>query len=227
MISPRRPTAKVQFEGLQVLSSISARVGATYIVTAVGSPQLFASGARGPQARAAPASTANVPRRTALVSAVYWSMAFAALSLLLLTSSVEAQQSTAADDAATDDSAAQTLTSTEQGRTTITDSFKSRQDKIREERRTAFAGTEFTWEVRTYDLDRINSDDSRASAWAIGGSAGFQTGTLPRSFLLRRHRLHLATTVCPERRGGHEAAHQRSVRVHRARRGVRAYQAKR
>jgi len=176
VISPRRPTAKVQFEGFQVLFSIATRVGATYIVTAIASPQLFASGARGPQARVAPASTANVPRRSALVSAGYWSTAFAALSLLLLTRFVEAQQSSAADDAATDDSAAQTLTSTEQGRTTITDSFKSRRDKIKEERRTALSGTEFTWQVRTYDLERINSDDSRASAWAIGGSAGLQTG---------------------------------------------------
>ena len=136
----------------------------------------MARGASSPQARTAVAGTANVLRRTPLVSAVHWSTAFGALSLLLLIGSAEAQQSTAADDAATDDSAAQTLTSTEQGRTTITDSFKSRRDKLKEERRTALSGTEFTWEARTYDLDRINSDDSRASAWAIGGSAGLQTG---------------------------------------------------
>jgi hypothetical protein len=99
----------------------------------------------------------------------------AALSLLFMISAVGAQQATSAD-AASGDSAAQTLTSTEQGRTSINDSFQSRREKVQEERRTALEGTEFTWEVRTYDLDRINSNDSRASAWALGGSAGFQTG---------------------------------------------------
>jgi hypothetical protein len=114
-------------------------------------------------------------RKLALVP-VFKSKSCAALSLLLLISSVGAQQSTSADDAATADYATQTLTSTEQGRTTINDSFKSREEKVKEERRIALEGTEITWEVRTYDLDRINSDDSRASSWAIGGSAGFQTG---------------------------------------------------
>jgi hypothetical protein len=118
---------------------------------------------------------ANVVRKVALISPAT-GRGFAALSLLFVISSVGAQQSTPGDDAATNDSAAQTLTSTEQGRTTINDSFTSRQEKVREERRTALEGTEFTWEARTYDLDRIDSNDSRASAWAIGGSAGFQTG---------------------------------------------------
>ena len=173
---PDEATAKVQCEWLQALFSISATVGTNYILTAVGSSRLVATGAGSAQTRPAVASTANVLRRTALVSAVYWPTAFAVLSLLFLMGSVEAQQSTTADGAATDDPAAQTLTSTEQGRTTITDSFNSRQAKIKEERRTALSGTEFTWELRTYDLDRNNSDTSRASAWAIGGSAGFQTG---------------------------------------------------
>jgi hypothetical protein len=90
--------------------------------------------------------------------------------------SVRSQQSSPADDAAAGASDAQTLTSTEEGRTTVTDSFKSREQKVREERRVALAGTELAWQVRTYDMERTNSDDSRASAWAIGGSAGFHTG---------------------------------------------------
>jgi hypothetical protein len=114
-------------------------------------------------------------RRLARIS-LFASKGLAALSLFAVVSPVGAQQSASGDNAATDDSAAQNLSSTEQGRTTLTDSFKGREERLREERRTALAGTEITWEVRTYDLDRDNSDDSRASAWAVGGSAGFQTG---------------------------------------------------
>lgn len=97
-------------------------------------------------------------------------------SRFILITPVEAQQSTAAGDTAIEESASQALTSTEQGSTSISDSFKSRREEIREERREAFRDTVFNWEVRTYDLDRINADDSRSAAWAIGGSAGFQTG---------------------------------------------------
>jgi hypothetical protein len=97
-----------------------------------------------------------------------------ALFLFIVTTAVEAQQSSAPDDAADADSDA--LTSTEQGRTPIYDSFQSRREEIREERRQAFRDTEFHWELRTYDFDRTNSDGSSSSAWAIGGSAGLQTG---------------------------------------------------
>ena len=130
------------------------------------------------------------------------SKGFATLSLLCMMGSVSAQQSSSGDDAATDDSAAQTLTSTEQGRTTINDSFKSRQDKIKEERRTALAGTEFSWEARTYDLDRIDSDDSRASAWAIGGSAGFQTGLFRDLFSLGATGYTSQPLYAPDGEGG-------------------------
>lgn len=102
---------------------------------------------------------------------------FAALPLFILMTPVEAQQSPAAGDgAATEESVAQALTSTEQGSTSISDSFKSRREAIREERREAFRDTVFNWELRTYDLDRINADDSRSAAWAIGGAAGSHTG---------------------------------------------------
>jgi hypothetical protein len=109
--------------------------------------------------------------------AVLQGTSFAPFLLFIMIGALEAQQSPpAGNTAATADSSTQTLTSTEQGRTPITDSFKSRREKRVEERRKAFAGTEFTWELRTYDLDRINSDDSRSAAWAIGSSAGFETG---------------------------------------------------
>jgi hypothetical protein len=102
---------------------------------------------------------------------------FKAFLLLTLISSAAAQQVPAPDSATTPaDSSAQTLTSTEQGRTTIADSFKSRRAEIGEERRHAFADTELDWQFRTYDLDRLNADDSRNAAWAVGGSAGLQTG---------------------------------------------------
>ncbi len=125
-----------------------------------------------------------------------------ALFLLLLISSAGAQQATSADDAPSDDSASQTLTSTEQGRTTINDSFKSRAEKVQEERRTALEGTEITWEVRTYDLDRINSNDSRASAWAIGGSAGFQTGLFRDLFSIGATGYTSQPLYAPDNEGG-------------------------
>jgi hypothetical protein len=81
-----------------------------------------------------------------------------------------------AEDDAADAEEPGALTSTEQGRTPIYDSFESRREEIKEERRHALRDTVFHWELRTYDLDRINADDSRSAAWAIGGSAGFQTG---------------------------------------------------
>ncbi len=92
----------------------------------------FGSGRSGrvTQARMLAVKVANVVRKVALISPVT-GRGFAALSLLFVISSAGAQQSTSGDDATTNDSAAQTLTSTEQGRTTINDSFTSRQDKIR------------------------------------------------------------------------------------------------
>ena len=149
-----------------------------------------------------PVRAAGIVRKVALVPARTSKGGGAALSLLLLISSVGAQQATSADDAATTDSAAQTLTSTEQGRTTINDSFKSRLDKVKEERRTALEGTEIKWEVRTYDLDRINSDDSRASAWAIGGSAGFQTGLFRDLFSLGATGYTSQPLYAPDGEGG-------------------------
>jgi hypothetical protein len=100
---------------------------------------------------------------------------FTTLLLLIMTAAVWAQQSpTTNDDAAADESDA--LTSTEQGRTPIYDSFMSRREEIKEERRQALRDTVFNWELRTYDLDRVNSDGTRSEAWAVGGSAGLQTG---------------------------------------------------
>jgi hypothetical protein len=71
------------------------------------------------------------------------------------------------------------LTSTEQGRTPMYDSFKSRREEIKEERRQALRDTVFHWELRTYGLDRNNTDDSRSAAWAIGGLSGLSDGPLP------------------------------------------------
>ena len=84
-----------------------------------------------------------------------------------------APQGTAANP---EGSQAPVLSSTEDGRTTVLDSFKSRRDKIAEERRQSIEESTISWQARTYDFDRVNSNDSRSAAWALGGSLGVETG---------------------------------------------------
>jgi len=68
--------------------------------------------------------------------------------------------------------------STEQGRTTLSGSFGplTHDEWVRETRRRAIEDTNWTFQARTYYLDRDKYDDSQSAAWAIGGSAGFKTG---------------------------------------------------
>ncbi len=97
--------------------------------------------------------------------------------LLLASATVSAQQPPPAITPNTgDEAAAQTLNSTEQGRTPMPDSFRSRRERIKEERRHAFEETAINWQLRTYDFDSVNANDSRSAAWALGGSLGFETG---------------------------------------------------
>jgi outer membrane porin, OprD family len=104
--------------------------------------------------------------------------------LAVAASTLQAQQSpqppvTSASDrsaASAADESAPALNSTEQGRVAMSDSFKSRRERITEERRQAWQDTLFTWQLRTIDMYTINADDSRSAAWALGGAAGFQTG---------------------------------------------------
>jgi hypothetical protein len=105
----------------------------------------------------------------------------AGLLILVVTSTVDAQQASgqsaiADDTAARAEESSPALSSTEDGRVPMSDSFKSRREQRIEERRTAWKDTVFTWQLRTFDMYTINPDDSRSAAWAIGGRAGFQTG---------------------------------------------------
>jgi hypothetical protein len=88
-----------------------------------------------------------------------------------------AEAASQSDEGAVDDSEAPT-TSSEQGQTSMDESFgpKSRRDWIRETRRKAFEDTKFDVQARSYYLDRTKYDDSESEAWAVGGSAGFKTG---------------------------------------------------
>src|SRR5688572_31226936 len=70
-------------------------------------------------------------------------------------------------------------TSTEQGQSPLDESFEveeDRRDRIRAQRRKAFGDTVFDVQARTYDLERDKYDETKSSAWALGGSVGLKTG---------------------------------------------------
>jgi hypothetical protein len=69
-------------------------------------------------------------------------------------------------------------TSTEQGVTSIDESFDARalSEWIVDSRRQGFADTRFNLQIRSYFLDRDRFDGSESAAWALGGSAGLRTG---------------------------------------------------
>src|SRR6266480_8024985 len=67
------------------------------------------------------------------------------------------------------------LTSTEQGRTPLDESFEFRQWRL-EERRQALKDTKFEFNFRTFYFDRSDFSGAEKQAWAIGGWAGFKTG---------------------------------------------------
>ena len=69
-------------------------------------------------------------------------------------------------------------TSLQPGQTPLSQSFgtKTREEWIRETRRKAFEDTKFDVQGRTYFLTRDKYDGSESEAWALGGSAGLETG---------------------------------------------------
>lgn len=71
-----------------------------------------------------------------------------------------------------------TPSSTEQGRTSLDESFRrvSHEEWVRRTRRKALRDTKFYAELRSFSLDSDNLNASESEAWALGGSAGFKTG---------------------------------------------------
>lgn len=71
-----------------------------------------------------------------------------------------------------------TPSSTEQGRTSLDESFKgvTHEEWVRRTRREALRDTKFYAELRSFYLDSDNLNASESEAWALGGSAGFKTG---------------------------------------------------
>src|SRR6266576_2892230 len=67
------------------------------------------------------------------------------------------------------------LTSTEQGRTPLDESFEFRQWRL-ERRRQALKDTKFEFNLRSYYLDRSDFSGAEKQAWAIGGWLGVKTG---------------------------------------------------
>src|SRR5947207_4555953 len=67
------------------------------------------------------------------------------------------------------------LTSTEQGATTLDESFDFRQWQL-EERRQALKDTKFEFNLRSFYFDRSDFNRSEKQAWAIGGWLGVKTG---------------------------------------------------
>src|SRR5512140_91216 len=67
------------------------------------------------------------------------------------------------------------LTSTEQGRTPLVDSFDFRQWQL-EKRRQALKDTKFELNLRSFYFDRSDFNRSEKQAWAIGGWLGVKTG---------------------------------------------------
>jgi outer membrane OprD family porin len=68
--------------------------------------------------------------------------------------------------------------STEQGRTTMDDSFEriTHAQWVAETRRQAFHDTKFYGQLRSFYFASDNLNGSQSEAWALGGSAGFKTG---------------------------------------------------
>src|SRR5436309_993105 len=67
------------------------------------------------------------------------------------------------------------LTSTEQGATTLDDSFDFRQWRL-EKRRQALKDTKFEFNLRSFYFDRSDFSGAEKQAWAIGGWLGVKTG---------------------------------------------------
>ncbi len=77
-----------------------------------------------------------------------------------------------------DSDEAETPDSTEQGQTTMTDSFERRPlaAMLRESRLVGLRDTTFSVQLRSEYLDRDNFNRTESEAWALGGSAGVKTG---------------------------------------------------
>ena len=67
------------------------------------------------------------------------------------------------------------LTSTEQGATTLDESFDFRQWRL-EKRRQALKDTKFEFNLRSFYFDRSDFNGAEKQAWAIGGWLGVKTG---------------------------------------------------
>src|SRR5438132_1782099 len=67
------------------------------------------------------------------------------------------------------------LTSVEEGRTPLDESFEFRQWRL-ESRRQALKDTKFEFNLRSYYFDRSDFNGSEKQAWAIGGWLGVKTG---------------------------------------------------
>jgi hypothetical protein len=83
----------------------------------------------------------------------------------------EAPAGVASDEAETPDS-------TEQGQTQLRDSFERRPIAalLHESRLVGLRDATINLQIRSFDLDRVNFNDSASQAWTLGGSAGFKTG---------------------------------------------------
>jgi hypothetical protein len=100
-----------------------------------------------------------------------WSVAIAAAIGICAATNAAAQQAPPPPDDEEQDSK-------EQGQTQLSESFgpRTHDEWVRETRRKAFEDTDWTFQARSYYLDRDKYDDSESEAWALGGSAGFKTG---------------------------------------------------
>jgi hypothetical protein len=89
-----------------------------------------------------------------------------------------ASGSSSAAPAAVDSNEAETPDSTEQGQTTMTDSFERRPlaAMLHESKLVGLRDTTFGVQLRSEYLDRDNFNRSQSEAWALGGSAGVKTG---------------------------------------------------
>ena len=67
------------------------------------------------------------------------------------------------------------LTSTEQGRTPLVDSFDTQEWRL-EKRRQALKDTKFELNLRSFYFDRSDFSGAEKQAWAIGGWLGVKTG---------------------------------------------------
>jgi hypothetical protein len=112
------------------------------------------------------------------IAAVLGALSLTSTIVLAQTLPTPATPSPTAQPSADDSSAPDVPNSTEEGQTTLPDSFDHRpiQALLRESKLVGLRDTTFNVQLRSFYEDQQSFDGSTSLAWTLGGAAGFKTG---------------------------------------------------